>query len=176
MIDQLADGRRPSGGLADPLGVYVHFPWCLKKCPYCDFLSIAAERREIPSRAYADAVIAELERRAPEIGRAIHGQRLFRRRHALALGAGRARAGAGRDFGALSSEAELEVTVECNPSSFDRRLAERLIEVGVNRVSIGVQGLDQGRLEFLGRLHDRDGRSTPCAKRWLRRCPVFRRI
>src|SRR5262245_39835549 len=45
------------------LGVYVHFPWCLKKCPYCDFLSIATERPEIPHAAYADAVIAELSAR-----------------------------------------------------------------------------------------------------------------
>ena len=63
--------------MREPLHIYVHFPWCLKKCPYCDFLSIAAERTEIPSRAYADAVIAELERRAPEIGSSSIGSVFF---------------------------------------------------------------------------------------------------
>jgi oxygen-independent coproporphyrinogen-3 oxidase len=50
------------------LGVYVHFPWCLAKCPYCDFFSLAAERAAIPHREYADAMLRELERRAAELG------------------------------------------------------------------------------------------------------------
>src|SRR5687767_4665420 len=52
-------------GTAKPLGVYVHFPWCLKKCPYCDFLSVAAAREAIPHAAYADAVLRELGQRLP---------------------------------------------------------------------------------------------------------------
>ena len=159
MIDKPLRGA-PSGGPAGsrlgPLGVYVHFPWCLKKCPYCDFLSVAAERKEIPSRAYADAVIAELERRAPEIGPRTIASVFF--------GGGTPSLWKPTELGRVlaailahfARAGELEVTVECNPSSFDRELAEKLIEVGVNRVSIGVQGLEQGRLEFLGRLHDRD--------------------
>ena len=51
-----------------PLGVYVHFPWCLQKCPYCDFLSVRSERETIPHTDYANAVIAELTRRSPWVG------------------------------------------------------------------------------------------------------------
>src|SRR5262245_22474695 len=58
----------PEERLTPAIGVYVHFPWCLKKCPYCDFLSIASERDRIPHRAYADAVILELDRRAAVLG------------------------------------------------------------------------------------------------------------
>lgn len=142
------------------MGVYVHFPWCLQKCPYCDFLSIAAKRPEIPSGAYADAVIAELGRRAEQSGKRIasvffgggtpslwNPSDLGRVLRAIfeTFGVDRARVG------------ELEVTVECNPSSFDADLGRALVDVGVNRVSIGVQSLDEARLAFLGRLHDVDG-------------------
>src|SRR5678810_367124 len=51
------------------MGVYVHFPWCLKKCPYCDFVSYATARERIDHEGYADAVVAELRRRAPSVGR-----------------------------------------------------------------------------------------------------------
>jgi putative oxygen-independent coproporphyrinogen III oxidase len=137
--------------------VYVHFPWCLQKCPYCDFLSIAAERPRIPHGAYADAVIAELARRAPELSGRPLGSIFF--------GGGTPSLWEPRELGrvlravlsAFSAEAdEVEITVECNPSSFDAERARALIDLGVNRTSIGVQGLDSERLRFLGRLHDAD--------------------
>lgn len=139
------------------IGVYVHFPYCLQKCPYCDFLSVPELRERIPHRAYADAVLRELERRAPELP--------DRRARSVFFGGGtpslwdpaelgRVLAGIRAQF---ECEDDLEVTVECNPSSFDRARAEALLAVSINRVSIGVQSLDAGRLAFLGRLHDRDG-------------------
>lgn len=139
------------------LGVYVHFPWCLKKCPYCDFLSIAAERPAIPHQSYADAVIGELEQRRPGLE--------SRRLRSVFFGGGTPSlwqpAELGRVLaairGAFDCEEVVEVTVECNPTSFDAERARALMAAGVNRVSIGVQGLDQTRLEFLGRLHDVDG-------------------
>jgi oxygen-independent coproporphyrinogen-3 oxidase len=139
------------------LGVYVHFPWCLQKCPYCDFLSIAVEPARIPHRAYADAVIAELARRAPELAGRPLGSLFF--------GGGTPSLWEANELGrvldavleAFAAKAgECEITVECNPSSFDRERARALLDVGVNRVSIGVQGLDTERLRFLGRLHDVD--------------------
>src|SRR4051812_26208991 len=51
----------------EPIGVYVHFPWCLKKCPYCDFVSFARERETIDHKGYADAILAELEKRRPAL-------------------------------------------------------------------------------------------------------------
>ncbi len=144
---------------ADPaaLGVYVHFPWCLKKCGYCDFYSLATERERIPHVAYADAVLAELERRAPELdGRQKLGSVFF--------GGGTPSLWEPSELGrvlagirAAFPGGDVEVTAECNPSSFDERRAEALLRAGVNRVSLGVQGLDADRLRFLDRLHDAGG-------------------
>lgn len=135
------------------LGVYVHFPWCLAKCPYCDFLSTPEKREAIPHGAYADAVIDELGKRAGKLGDVEVASVFF--------GGGTPSLWEPRELGrvlqaivaAFPSSAPLEVTVECNPTSFDASMARALLNVGVNRVSIGVQGLDAERLSFLGRLH-----------------------
>ena len=137
------------------LGVYVHFPWCLRKCPYCDFSSVALDpRATLPHAAYANAVISELERRASALG-AVSLDSVF-------FGGGTPSLWQSTELGRalsairsrLSAASEPEVTVECNPSSFDYDKARALLDVGVNRVSIGVQSLDAERLAFLGRLHD----------------------
>jgi oxygen-independent coproporphyrinogen-3 oxidase len=140
--------------MTSPLGVYVHFPWCLKKCPYCDFYSLATEREAIPHAAYADSVIRELERRAAELS--------HHRLKSVFFGGGTPSLWKTDELGrvlarirsAFPSNSEVEVTAECNPSSFDARKADELASAGVNRVSLGVQGLDAERLRFLGRLHD----------------------
>jgi len=139
------------------MGVYVHFPWCLQKCPYCDFLSMPLARDQIPHVAYADAVLAELDGRlkgdAPELVSVFFGggtPSLWRPSEL-----GRVLKAVLSHFRTLATEAE--ITVECNPSSFDRDIALALLDIGVNRVSIGVQSLDAGRLAFLGRLHDSGG-------------------
>jgi oxygen-independent coproporphyrinogen-3 oxidase len=138
------------------LSVYVHFPWCLQKCPYCDFASATIQRSEVPHRAYADAVLRELAWRAP----ALSGQPL----ESVFFGGGTPSlwepAELGRVLAAIKSLAgsePREVTVECNPSSLDQARAAGLREVGVNRLSIGVQSLNDARLRFLGRLHDAEG-------------------
>src|SRR5690606_5437222 len=128
------------------LGVYVHFPYCLKKCPYCDFLSVAADRAELPHGRYADAVLAELARRAPELGR--------RRLRSVFFGGGTPSLWHAEDLGRVlraildtfDAPAEVEVTVECNPTSLDRARAAALIDQGVNRLSVGVQSLSEERL------------------------------
>ncbi|MFO0566608.1 MAG: radical SAM protein [Polyangiaceae bacterium] len=127
------------------MGVYVHFPWCLRKCPYCDFASLPAERREIPHDAYARAVVAELARRAEVLGEhrlesVFFGGGTPSLWHADALGS--VLAAITRTF---EPAAELEVTVECNPST-DYESARALADRGVNRFSIGVQSLDAERL------------------------------
>ena len=148
----------PSNAPALPeLGVYVHFPWCLKKCPYCDFLSVAAERPSLPHAAYADAVIAELERRVQTLGDVQLTSVFF--------GGGTPSLWEPSELGRVLARirqllphqaSDLEITVECNPTSFDVERGHALQAQGVNRVSIGVQGLDSDRLKFLGRLHDVD--------------------
>jgi oxygen-independent coproporphyrinogen-3 oxidase len=141
-----------------PLTAYVHFPWCLKKCPYCDFVSFAKARDAIDHSGYADAVLAEVERR----GAALHDREL----RSVFFGGGtpslwepeelgRVLAGVMGAAGCLAPD--LEITVECNPTSLDEARARALVEVGANRISVGVQGLDEERLRFLGRLHDPSG-------------------
>jgi len=146
---------REHGGPAT-LGVYVHFPWCLAKCPYCDFFSLAEQRPNIPHVAYADAVVRELERRAADLPAFELGSVFF--------GGGTPSLWEPRELGRVLAAirsafrgASVEVTAECNPSSFDAARAAQLREAGVTRVSLGVQGLDAKRLEFLGRLHDPEG-------------------
>ncbi len=141
-----------------PIGVYVHFPFCLKKCPYCDFVSFARAREAIDHRGYADAVLAELTRR----GSALRGKRLA----TIFFGGGTPSlwepAELGRVLRAIlaaadAREDDVEITVECNPTSLDEARARAFRDEGVGRLSVGVQGLDAERLAFLGRLHDPDG-------------------
>jgi putative oxygen-independent coproporphyrinogen III oxidase len=139
------------------IGVYVHFPWCVKKCPYCDFLSVPSARQDIPHEQYADAVLRELEARLSELGP--------RRLRTVFFGGGTPSLWKARELGRVLSgilgafergPAPPEITVECNPGSLGPRTAGALLEAGVNRLSIGVQGLDAERLRFLGRWHDAD--------------------
>ncbi len=155
------EGSSPN---AETLGIYVHFPYCLQKCPYCDFLSIPSERQEIPHRAYADAVIAELALRAD----VVQGLPL----RSIFFGGGTPSLWRPEELGrVLSAILErfphrtetLEITAECNPSSFDDRVAQGLKTAGINRISLGVQSLNAERLKFLGRLHDAQGALTALA-------------
>ncbi len=144
--------------------MYVHFPWCLKKCPYCDFLSVAEpETANIPHQAYADQVLRELDWRlaaglppgGQPPGAALELRSVF-------FGGGTPSlwdsAALGRVLRAILERLPWreppEITVECNPTSLDLERANRLADVGVNRLSLGVQGLEDARLKFLGRLHD----------------------
>ncbi len=141
--------------------VYIHFPWCLEKCPYCDFVSYKSERPAIPSEAYADAVIAEFDARAATIGEGLDERRFI----SIFVGGGTPSLWAIESLGRvlnrlrerLTFVADAEVTVECNPSSLTEDHARALRSIGVNRLSVGVQSLDDNELRFLGRLHDAQG-------------------
>lgn len=138
------------------LSVYVHFPWCLRKCPYCDFATAPRERDSIPHAGYADALLRELQFRAPHLRKS--------RLYSVFFGGGTPSLWEPRELARVLSairaasyaeHPELEITVECNPSSLDAERARGLFEAGVTRLSIGVQSLDDQELVFLGRLHDR---------------------
>ncbi len=139
-----------------PLGVYVHFPWCLSKCPYCDFLSIP--EASPPHTEYANAVIAELRTRAKLLAAPQRVRSVF-------FGGGTPSLWEPRELlrvlraleQRLPLAADCEVTVECNPTSLTLERATALREGGVGRLSIGVQSLRSDRLAFLGRLHDPEG-------------------
>ena len=135
--------------------VYVHFPWCAKKCPYCDFATTKRAPGEIPHDDYAAAVIQELRARGPFEGRELYS---------VFFGGGTpslwAPSAVGRVLDAIrdafpSEVTELEVTAECNPNSLGDEVIEGFANVGINRLSIGVQSLRNSQLQYLGRLHDR---------------------
>lgn len=143
------------------LSVYVHFPWCLQKCPYCDFASATIRRDEVPHAAYADAVLRELAWRAGTIADATLASVYF--------GGGTPSLWDASELGRVLRAVRerfpraiepLEVTVECNPSSLDAGRARALVGAGASRLSIGVQSLDERRLRYLGRLHDAEGALT----------------
>ena len=141
--------------------VYLHFPWCLEKCPYCDFVSYKVDRPAIAHEAYADAVLAELEARVSTLGDSLASRRFI----SIFVGGGTpslwASESLGRVLEALRSRLHFiddpEVTVECNPSSLSEGHARDLRAIGVNRLSVGVQSLDDEELKYLGRLHDGAG-------------------
>ncbi|HEY3353650.1 MAG TPA: radical SAM protein, partial [Polyangia bacterium] len=137
-------------------GVYVHFPFCKSRCPYCDFATEA--RAELPHEAYAAAVLGELAARAPELaGRRLRSiyfgggtPGLWRVAHVAAVVAAVRAA-----FGAATPD--VEVTLEANPGDLRRDELEALRAGGVNRLSVGLQSLDDGELRLLGRRCDRAG-------------------
>lgn len=150
---------------------YVHFPFCLSKCPYCDFASVATPRSEVPADAYARAVLSELRERAP----ALEGRRLgsvFFGGGTPSLwdtgNVGRVLAAIRASFGMESPD--LEVNLECNPTSLNDSVASALADVGVTRVSVGVQSFSDDVLRSLGRLHDGNG-ATRAVEAAVRRLP-----
>jgi putative oxygen-independent coproporphyrinogen III oxidase len=138
-----------------PLSLYVHLPWCLKKCPYCDFNSHEIEPGEMPQQRYLDAVVADLDAALPLIwGRTIHSVFIGGGTPSLfspqgidqLLGAIRAR---------LKLEPACEVTLEANPGTFEKDRFRAFRSAGVTRLSIGVQSFNDTHLKALGRVHDR---------------------
>ncbi|HXD39963.1 MAG TPA: radical SAM family heme chaperone HemW [Ramlibacter sp.] len=144
-------------GAQPPLSLYVHLPWCLKKCPYCDFNSHEIGRGEggsVPEQRYLDALVADLEAALPLIwGRAIHSIFLGGGTPSLfspeaidrLLGDARAR---------LMLEPDCEITLEANPGTFEKDRFRAFRQAGVTRLSIGVQSFNDAHLKALGRVHD----------------------
>ena len=145
-----------------PLSLYVHLPWCLKKCPYCDFNSHewqgagrGGARSAIPEQRYLDALMADLETALPLIwGRPVHSIFIGGGTPSLfspqaidrLLGDIRAR---------LPLVADCEITLEANPGTFEKDRFRAFRAAGVTRLSVGVQSFNDKHLQALGRVHDR---------------------
>lgn len=140
---------------APPLALYAHFPWCVRKCPYCDFNSHRAPS-EIPERSYVDALLEDLQ----------HDLTFLPPRPVISIFLG---GGTPSLFSpdvmerflsgvrALVSTADdLEVTMEANPGTIERGRFAEYCAAGVNRVSLGVQSFDDAQLTKLGRIHSSD--------------------
>ncbi|RYF07829.1 MAG: oxygen-independent coproporphyrinogen III oxidase-like protein [Comamonadaceae bacterium] len=141
-----------------PLSLYVHLPWCLKKCPYCDFNSHEArgnDAQALPESRYIDALMADLEAALPLIwGRTVHS---------IFIGGGTpslfSPASIDRLIGDIRArlrlEADCEITLEANPGTFEKDRFRAFRAAGVTRLSVGVQSFDDRFLQALGRVHDR---------------------
>ncbi len=136
-----------------PLSLYVHLPWCLKKCPYCDFNS-HEDRGGVPEQAYLDALCADLEQALPLIwGRRVQTVFIGGGTPSLFSPAGIDRLLA--DIRArLALEPGAEITLEANPGTFERERFKAFRDAGVTRLSIGVQSFDDDALHRIGRVHD----------------------
>ncbi|HEX7639799.1 MAG TPA: radical SAM family heme chaperone HemW [Burkholderiaceae bacterium] len=143
-----------------PLSVYVHLPWCLRKCPYCDFNShefqpAAGSPRELPEAAYLDAVRADLERALPLVwGRQVQSVFIGGGTPSLFSPAGIERLLSDLRM-LLPLAGDCEITMEANPGTFEKDRFRAFAQAGVTRLSIGVQSFDDAQLAALGRVHDR---------------------
>jgi putative oxygen-independent coproporphyrinogen III oxidase len=147
----------PAPAAPPPLSLYVHYPWCVRKCPYCDFNSHALrDGQDIAEleRCYIDALIADLTASAPAIaGRTIH---------TVFFGGGTpslmSPASLARIIDAVAQHTTLarnaEITLEANPGTFEIERFRAFRAAGANRLSIGIQSFDDSLLAALGRIHD----------------------
>ena len=144
---------RPHFSALPPLSLYVHIPWCVRKCPYCDFNSHAA-KGEVPETGYVDALFADLEFALPSIW----GRRVA----TVFIGGGTPSLFSAAAIDRLLSGVrarvpiapEAEITLEANPGTFEREKFAGFRAAGVNRLSLGIQSFDAKHLQALGRIHD----------------------
>ncbi|MCE2879394.1 MAG: radical SAM family heme chaperone HemW [Comamonadaceae bacterium] len=138
-----------------PLSLYVHLPWCIKKCPYCDFNSHEMAGDQAPQDDYLAALVADLDAALPLVwGRPVHS---------IFIGGGTPSlfdpASIDRLLADLRSRLKLqpdcEITLEANPGTFEKDRFRAFRKAGVTRLSLGVQSFDDQALKALGRVHDR---------------------
>ncbi len=142
-----------------PLSLYIHIPWCIQKCPYCDFNSHAL-KAEIPEAQYISALIDDLD---TDLAR-YDMQSEPRKLHSIFIGGGTPSLITGPEIKRLLSEVEkrlpfaddIEITMEANPGTVEAGRFVEYRQAGVNRISIGVQSFQQEKLEKLGRIHGKD--------------------
>jgi oxygen-independent coproporphyrinogen-3 oxidase len=149
-------GSNTISGLKNPppLALYIHIPWCVRKCPYCDFNS-HENKENIQENAYIDALIADLEQATPQIwGRKIRS---------VFFGGGTPSLFSAEAIDKILShvrmltplEYDAEITLEANPGTVDAGHFSGYKQAGVNRVSLGIQSFDDRYLNAIGRIHDK---------------------
>lgn len=136
-----------------PLALYIHIPWCVRKCPYCDFNSHQANN-SLPEYAYVDALLVDLEHDLPRVW----GRRI----ESIFIGGGTPSLFSAEAYDRLFSglrarlplHSDLEITLEANPGTVEQQKFGEFRETGINRLSIGVQSFNPEHLQRLGRIHD----------------------
>jgi putative oxygen-independent coproporphyrinogen III oxidase len=136
-----------------PLSLYIHFPWCIRKCPYCDFNSHTL-RAELPEKAYIDALLEDLDQQLPKVfGRPIIS---------IFMGGGTPSLFSPAAISTLLDElkerlelsTDVEITLEANPGTVEYQRFAGYRAAGINRLSIGIQSFQAQQLKALGRIHD----------------------
>ncbi|BAP42699.1 oxygen-independent coproporphyrinogen III oxidase [Pseudomonas sp. StFLB209] len=138
-----------------PLSLYIHIPWCVRKCPYCDFNSHASTP-VLPEQEYVDALLADLDLELPNV----HGREL----RSIFFGGGTPSLFSAEALGRLLVGVEqrirfasdIEITLEANPGTFEQAKFSAYRKLGINRLSIGIQSFQPDKLEALGRIHNGD--------------------
>ena len=136
-----------------PLSLYIHIPWCIKKCPYCDFNSHAASN-QIPEDEYIDALVRDINSELP----LIWGRRIS----SIFIGGGTPSLLSAKAFDRLLSHihsvlpgiSDMEITLEANPGTFEQNKFSDYRKLGINRLSIGIQSFNDTFLKSLGRVHN----------------------
>ncbi|MDG2035384.1 MAG: radical SAM family heme chaperone HemW [Pseudomonadales bacterium] len=142
---------------APPLGLYIHIPWCVKKCPYCDFNSHEHHTSSLPEQDYLNALLIDID---SELN-TVDGQREI---YSVFIGGGTPSLLPGNFyielFAALKSRLNFspnaEITIEANPGAVDEANFNGFIDAGINRLSLGAQSFSNTALERLGRIHNSD--------------------
>jgi oxygen-independent coproporphyrinogen-3 oxidase len=141
--------------LLPPLSLYIHIPWCVRKCPYCDFNSHAASP-VLPEEEYVDALLADLDLDLPHV----YGREL----QSIFFGGGTPSLFSAQALGRLLKGVEqrirfahdIEITLEANPGTFEQEKFRAYRGLGINRLSIGIQSFQEAKLKALGRIHNGD--------------------
>lgn len=135
-----------------PLSLYIHFPWCVRKCPYCDFNSHEV-RGAIPEAGFVDALLADLEQELPAVwGRSVESVFIGGGTPSLMSAAGLERLLSGLRA-LLGLGPACEITLEANPGTVEQGRFAEYRAAGINRLSIGVQSFNGDQLQRLGRIH-----------------------
>jgi putative oxygen-independent coproporphyrinogen III oxidase len=143
--------------LAPPLSLYVHMPWCVKKCPYCDFNSHGLRSEPPPYDAYTDLLLADLDADLADFGAAVQGRPII----SVFFGGGTPSLFAPELIERFLDGARArlpfadncEITLETNPGTVEHGRFDGYLTAGVNRISFGVQSFDDDKLRRLGRIH-----------------------
>ncbi len=137
-----------------PLSLYIHTPWCVQKCPYCDFNSHQQKEQNLPEKEYIDRLLFDLEQEMPDVW----GRQLT----SIFIGGGTPSLFSPESFDRLLSgvrallpfQSDIEVTMEANPGTVEAEKFKGFFQAGINRISIGVQSFNDQHLKVLGRVHD----------------------
>lgn len=140
-----------------PLSLYIHIPWCVQKCPYCDFNS-HAQKSDIPEQDYINHLIADLEQDLSRFHHSVKNRSL----HSIFIGGGTPSLFSAQGIAFLLSEIkhripfspDIEITLEANPGTVETERFLGYTQAGVNRISMGIQSFNDDKLRVLGRIHN----------------------